>query len=130
MKKEKILKFEKMGGSLSKEVSDVENHRIWTSEYIPLEDGRSMLFEFSIYDKYFYRTTHKITLKPLKKPIKELQKKNALYLQVYYYKDNYCYGDIELVKHIDSMALEYNKENILKVVNMYSLEKYDKFEWL
>ena len=108
--------------------SDIGNYRVNTAkECITGKDGNVYFLEFCRGTRRNYRTTHKITGKPLKKPIIEIISENALTLDTQYSNEKGCFRNLKIEKEFySSPALPYTKESILKVVNLISCDHYDE----
>ena len=83
----KTLYLEKRGGDFYdderrlNELSDVGNFRVGIYDYsIAAKNGRNYILEFGTYTRYTYRKTHKVTGKPLKHEIREIDIENALHI--------------------------------------------------
>lgn len=134
-----ILKMQKMGCDIRPDdpeakISDIGYWRIGIYDYrISGKDGKKYILDFCCNVHYNYRTTHKITGKPLKKPIREIITPCGLFIDTEYQKmsdDGFLqsWRNSKLEKEVYQMHLDYTKENILKVVNYISSEKYDDIE--
>lgn len=134
-----ILKLKAMGGDIrtndpESNISDIGNFRIATHNFkIKGKDGRNYILDFCCCTHYNYRTTHKITGRELKKPIREIITPCGIHLDTEYEKlseDGFMlsYRNSKLEKEIFKMHLPYTKENVLKVVNYIAAEKFDAIE--
>lgn len=108
--------------------SDIGNYRVNTAkECIKGKDGNVYFLEFSRGTRRNYRTKHKITGKPLKKPVIEIVSENVLFLSTQYSNENGCFRNHKLEEQVfNGDGLPYNQESILKVVNMISCDHYDE----
>lgn len=119
--------------------TDIKNHRIRTLENIDIiYKGQlyNMFFEFTQCDHYETRTTHKTTGKPLKHPKRELVKHDAVHIDTQYevlketFKDDtpfyLSYRNSDLEMEVWNKHYSYSKADILKIINTYAVEKYDK----
>lgn len=137
----KTLYLEKRGGDFYdderrlNQLSDVGNFRVGIYDYsIKGKNGRNYILNFGTYTRYTYRKTHKVTGKPLKHEIKEVEMENALHIDTQYKREEtreidgkkfMCsYRDLKLEEEIYSMKLSYTLADILKVVNYISAEQY------
>jgi len=110
--------------------SDIGNYRITTKEYLPLRDGRKMFFEFSICDHYNYRTTNKRTGAPLKKPVRELVKRDVAHVSTCYPKQSIdggyiCFRDLKMEANFWAALLPYTLKTVLDFINFVSATHYD-----
>lgn len=132
----KTLFLEKRGcdfynGADIAKVSNVGNFRVGSYNYtINGKDGNKYVFEFTQGQKRKNRTTNKKNGKPLKHPILEIVKEYCLHLNATYEKDGMSWGNTIMEIAVWEMNLDYTLENILKVVNMLSVEQYDKIEFI
>lgn len=127
--RDNILYLETRGGAADFG-TDLNNHRYTTIENIDLVFGGkayNVFFEFSHWTRYFYRTTNKRTGKPLKKAIKELVNNNALHIDTEYSieKNSFRLAELEKAEIYDKNR-NYNRGEILDLINKYSVVKYDK----
>lgn len=107
-------------------LSDVGNYRVGIYDYsIHCINGRDYILEFGGYKKYEYRTTNKRTGAPLKKPVKQLIRPNALYIDTTYENNDGSWRDCGLEDTIMRMDLSFTKADILRAINMISETKYD-----
>ena len=137
----KTLYLEKRGGDFYdderrlNQLSDVGNFRVGIYDYsIKGKNGRNFILEFGTYTRYTYRKTHKVTGKPLKKAIREIELENALHIDTQYEREETreidgkkfmcAYRDLKLEKDINNRKLHYTLADILKVVNYISAEQY------
>ena len=131
------LYLRKMGMDDNSIMGDIKNHRVRVCENIDIiyqGTAYNMFFEFMQWDRWTYRTTNKRTGKPLKKAVRELVNPNALCIDTQYEKSENGNGYIwysswrlsTLEKEVHAKIPEYNKADILKVVNTYSVQKYNK----
>lgn len=129
-----ILTFERRGcdffkGDKINDFSDVGNYRIGVYTYsIKGKDGRNYIIEFGECTHYRYRTTHKVTGRELKKPIKEMIIEYGLHLDTQFEDERGCWRNSKLECEIWEMHLPYTKEGILTAVNYISAQKYDGIE--
>ena len=111
------------------------NFRVGIYDYsIKGKNGRSYILEFGTYTRYTYRKTHKVTGKPLKHEIREIDIENALHIDTEFEREEtrefdgkkfMCsYRDLKLEEEIYNMNLHYTLADILKVVNYISAEQY------
>lgn len=132
----KTLYLKKMGCDFWKDadirqVSDVGNYRVRTlDECIKGKDGRMYFLEFTQYDKYNYRGTHKRTGKELKHMVKELVMAHALHLDTEFTDDKGSWSNLKLENEIHSTPMLYTLDNILKVVNQISVDTYTDIEFV
>ena len=137
----KTLYLEKRGGDFYdderrlNELSDVGNFRVGIYDYsIKGKNGRNYILEFGTYTRYTYRKTHKVTGKPLKHEIREIERENALHIDTQYEREETreidgkkfmcAYRDLNLEEDINNKKLSYTLADILKVVNYISAEQY------
>ena len=139
----KTLKLEKRGCDFYandprhlQEVSDIGNFRVGCYDMsIEGKDGRKYLVEFSHWERYAYRTTHKVTGRELKHPIRELVNPNALHLDTQYDVMTesgipLSYRNLDLEHRIHDMNLDYTKAGILEAVNHISKDTYTDIEFI
>ena len=124
----KILRLHKYGMDFHKNelLSDVGNYRVCTADYeVKCKDGNIYHLQFATYNRWIWRTTHKITGRPLKTPIRELSLENALHLSTCCIDEN---GIGRCNLEYDRLATDknytYTLDDILKCVNDISAEKY------
>ena len=124
----KILRLHKHGMDFRKNemLSDVGNYRVCTADYdVKCKDGNTYHLTFVTYNRWVWRTTHKITGRPLKTPIRELALENALHLSTCCIDENgtgrgnLLYNSVPTTKNYT-----YTLDDILKCVNDISAEKY------
>lgn len=110
--------------------SDIGNFRVCTPAgvLVPGKDGRSYILEFTHWERYRYRTTHKRTGAPLKHPVKELVNINALHIDTQYDDDRGSWRNLELEQEIHAAGLDYTRAGILAAVNMIAAEPYTEIE--
>ena len=119
--------------------TDLQNHRVRVLENIDIEykgTKYNMFFEFLQATHYNYRKTNKRTGEPLKKMVQELIIKDGLSLDTQFEREEHderfnrtwtsSWRKADLEKEFWDMHLEFTRANVLKVVNAYLLEKYDK----
>lgn len=112
-------------------VSNVGNHRVGSYDYSILgKDGKKYVVEFGHGTKRAVRTTNKRNGKPLKKAIIEIANAYCLHINTMYENGGLGYRNAEMESKVWTMSLDYTLENILKVVNMFSIEQYDKIEFI
>ena len=105
--------------------SDVGNYRVCTPcENIPGKNGKMYFIELTHWKRYNYRNTHKISGKPLKHEVKELENANALYFDSEYTENGLTFGDLKLNDKIRALKLSYTQSDILKAVNIISRNNY------
>lgn len=132
----KVLYLEKRGcdfinNSDIAKVSNVGNHRVGSYDYSILgKDGEKYVVEFGHGTKRAVRTTHKKNGTPLKHHIVEIVKEYCLHIDTTYEKDGMGLRNTTIETAVWAMNLDYTLENILKVVNMFSIEQYDKIEFV
>lgn len=135
----KTLYLMEMGMNDDMIATDMQNHRVRVLENIDIiYKGKkyNMFFEFLQSNHFNYRTTNKRTGAPLKKPVCETVQKDALSIDTQFerlegtWKDgspfyaSYRKGDLE--REVYEKHYKITRENILKVINTYSIEKYNK----
>lgn len=133
------LYLREMGCSLNNGLSDVNNHRVRVIENIDIlfqDHPYNMFFEFTSWERYTYRTTNKRTGAPLKKAVKELVNINGIGIDTEYevpqtdektgYTWRMSYRNSRLEREIYDKNYSYTKEDILKIINTYSVKKYNK----
>lgn len=131
----------KMGMDDNSIMGDIKNHRVRVCENIDIiynGTAYNMFFEFRQWDRCTYRTTNKRTGKPLKKAVRELVNHNALCIDTQYEKlekgNGYNWFSSwrlsALEKEVHAKIPEFNKADILKVVNTYSVQKYNKIVFI
>jgi len=115
---------------------DVNNYRVGSYDYsIKGKDGRRYILEFGAWDPRKLRTTNKRTGAPLKNPVYEVVKNNALYLSTQYEeteKDGFrsCWRNAPMERTINGRHLDYSKAGILEAVNEISADHYDDIMWI
>lgn len=135
----KVLTFKKWGCDFCPDdpqfkLSNIGNWRIGIEGCrLDGNDGRSYYIEFSCGIHTTYRTTHKVTGRELKKPIREEITPCGLYLSTEYGVTNddgftHYYHNGKLEEKVRLMHLPYTKESVLKVVNLIAAEKFDAIE--
>lgn len=135
------LYLKKMGMDDNSIMGDIKNHRVRVCENIDIiyqGTPYNMFFEFLQWDKWTYRTTNKRTGEPLKKAVRELVNHNALCIDTQYEKlekgNGYNWFSSwrlsALEKEVHAKIPEFNKADILKVVNTYSVQKYNKIVFI
>ena len=133
----KTVKFVKRGCDFFNDddvnnYSDVGNYRIATESYaIKGKDGKTYFVECCRWKKYFFRTEHKKTGQQLKKAIREILNYNGLAIDIQYQVKESggwlsTYGDSRLEAKIHEMNLSYTKSDILKAINVISVDQYDE----
>lgn len=132
----KTLYLEKRGcdfynGAGIAKVSNVGNFRVGSYNYtINGKDGKKYVVEFGHGTKRAVRTTNKRNGTPLKHHIVEIVKEYCLHIDTTYEKDGMGLRNTTIETTVWAMNLDYTLENILKVVNMFSVEQYDKIEFV
>lgn len=122
----KVLFLRKMGMDDVK-LYDVRNHRVRVLERIHTTlRNEPMFFEFTQCDMHKMRYTHKITGRELKHPIYESVNPIGLHLDTEFTNEFGSYRDLAVEKAVWDMYLDFTRESILKVVNMYSVDKFAK----
>lgn len=127
-----ILYLEKRGCDFSghddiKNYSNVGNYRVVTTGYnIAGIDRNNYFIEFTRCDKR--RFTNKRTGKPLKKFI--IEHSHKLHVSTAFNTDSGCYGNLDLDQKIYDCDFDYTLEDILKAVNMISVNKFDSIEFI
>lgn len=139
------LDFEKRGcnffpGDKDNEESDIGNYRICTpGEIVPLKDGRMMLFEFSCYDRVFWRYHNKRNGNKLKRPVIDSVFTCAMHIDTEYSKPEKTSGGYEWRSSWRDLSMEtefyktlrkYTEKNILDYVNSVSAIHYDAIRYV
>lgn len=137
--KEKVLYLREMGMDDNSIGGDIKNHRVRVLENIDIiykGTKYNMFFEFTQWDRAFWRYTNKRTGNPLKKPVIDKRNTNALCLETQFERDEYDErggynwksswrkSDLEREEHDKNR--NFDRKNILELVNTYSIEKYNK----
>lgn len=118
------------------DVSDVGNYRVGCyKNRVVGKDGNKYILEFTEYDKYTWRNTHKKTGKPLKHLKRELVLAHALHVSTEYdrmteYGIPLSFANLNLEREMMGTPRLYTLKNILVVVNEISVDKYDQIEFL
>ena len=107
-------------------VSDVGNYRVCTTDYLPAKDGNSYFLEFTNYAARRYRTTHKITGKPLKHGKIDILLENALHIETEFTNDRGSWRNCRLEEEIHKTPQLFTLENILKTINKITIKQYEK----
>ena len=112
-------------------ISDVGNYRVGSYDYsIKGKDGNDYILELGQYTKYNYRTTHKVTGKPLKKAIREVVMMYAICIDTQYENERGCWRNCGLEKELHAEPMLYTLENILAIVNKISVDTYTSIEFV
>lgn len=114
------------------EVSDIGNYRVCTTEDLKFVDGNDYFLEFTRWNKQVWRYHYKNNPdKNLKVPVLDKVIPNLLFIDNQYCNRDESTGRLLIYRNcnlqqemIDKMYV-YTKENILKLVNEYSVVKYD-----
>lgn len=118
--------------------TDIKRHRLCTINNIDCVVNDQVLnvsFSFGHWSRYTYRTTNKRTGAPLKHPVKELVNPDGLSIDTQYdisktdsrgYIWNMSYRCSAIEKPIHAANYSYTRRDILKVVNKYAVNKFDK----
>lgn len=106
------IKFEKLGLNDEK-LNDIKNFRIMSEKFKYLNGEKAQL-EICFNHRLF----------------KEKDKK-CIYAMLFIYDDRgICNGNYNFEVYVNNAEFEYNKENVLKVVNMVSREKFTEIEFI
>ena len=112
-------------------ISNVGNYRVGTYDYSIIgKDGIKYIIEFTRGHKRHTRTENKRTGKLLKHPITEIVNDCCLNINTQYDEGKLSYRNTKMEQIVWDMGLDYTMENILKVVNMFSVDQYDKIEFI
>lgn len=129
-----ILFMEKRGCDFcpgEHETSDIGNHRICTTGYIPLADGRKMFLEFTQRDHHRYRTVSKKGNRPLKHPVYELVMHDAAGLDTCFEREEHMfYRDSKLERSFYEPPRPYTLKTVLDFVNSIAAEHYDTIQFV
>lgn len=129
-----ILYMEKRGCDFypgEHETSDIGNHRICTTGYIPLADGRKMFLEFTQRDHHRYRTVSKKGNRPLKHPVYELVMRDAAGLDTCFEREEHLfYRDSKLEQSFYEPPRPYTLKTVLDFVNSIAAEHYDTIQFV
>ena len=118
--------------------TDLQNHRVRVLENIDIVyKGKfyNMFFEFTTGNHWKVRTTNKRNGQPLKKPITETILRDALFVDTQFEKTEtdsseraweMSYSKTDLERENWEKHYKYTRENVLKVINTYAIEKYNK----
>lgn len=134
---ERILYLLEMGMNDKNIKTDLQNHRVRVLENIDViykGEKYNLFFEFLQGTHRTYRTINKRTGAPLKKPVMELIKEDAICLDTQYerpqvsggYMWNMSYRLGTLEREIYNKHLYYTRKNVLNVVNRYAVEKFTR----
>ncbi len=132
----KTLYLEKRGcdffnGDEINSKSDVTNYRVGSYDYsIKGYDGNNYILEFTHGDKRRYRKVDYRTHKVLKHPVYEVTNNNALFLDTQFENEKGCWRNSQLEHRVWTMDFSFTLDNILAVVNLISVDKYDKIEFV
>jgi len=118
------------------ESSDVGNYRVCTFGKLKMKDGREMFLEFTQADHWKVRYQNKRTGARLKHPVTETIIRHGLFANTEYERPEKCgnreymasFRDLNMERAIHEMHLPYTRESILRVVNMYAVEQFDRVE--
>ena len=112
--------------------SDIGNYRVCTGDYtVRAKNGKTYFLEFTHFDKYRYRSTHKRTGKPLKHPVRELVAACVAHVDACYIaEDGFCYGDIAVWRDCFDTPRPYTVAGILDIVNSIAAVPYDGIEFV
>lgn len=112
-------------------LSDCGNYRIETRrDMVRGKDGRDYFLSFSTYTQRRTRHENKRTGKPLKNPVVEIVRENALAIDTQFEDERGAWRNAKIEKDIYDMGLTFNKADILKAVNYISADVYDNIEIL
>lgn len=137
---EKILYLEQRGCNDNAIPYDIKNYRINTIENIDIiYDGKNynMFFEFTTNSHHKVRYNNKRTGEPLKHPVTETVVKNGIFVNTEFERQEgfwpdgktpyiASYRNSKLEHEVWEKHYTYTRENILKIINAYSIEKYTK----
>lgn len=117
--------------------TDIKNHRIRVIDNIDIVyQGKNynMFFEFMQCEHWKTRFTNKRNGKELKHPVRELIEKDSIAIDTQFdvpakqgnleYMASYRHSGLE--SEFWKEHLRYTRENILAIINKYSIEKYDR----
>lgn len=135
------LYFEKRGcnffsGDKDAQESDIGNYRIVTpGKIVPLKDGRKMLFEFSCYDRQFWRYHNKRTGEKLKKPVLDYVFTCAASIDTEFSKEEKngflsSWRDCSMEEEFRKVPRKYTEKNILDYINSVSAIHYDAIQYV
>lgn len=135
----KYLKLERRGCEYfapDKGRDDVGNYRVGSYDHsIRGKDGRNYIIEFCSWDAWQIRKTNKRNGQPLKNPIKEIIKHNALYIDTEFNKiepDGFVssWRNSTLEREQNKKYRDYSIAGILDTVNEISIDHYDDIQWI
>lgn len=130
----KVLYLEKRGCDFWKDEtlkSDVGNYRVVTLEKICGWYGVEYFVEFSLWrNRTKSRKTHKKTGKPLKHVHYDVINDEGLNISVSYENEAGSWKALTIETRIDNLNLSYTIEDILKAVNMISIDHYDEIVFI
>ena len=133
----KTLYLEKRGCDFFKNDNDVVksnvgNYRVGSYNHSVVgTDGNEYIMEFSKGIKNHIRTENLRTGKPLKKAVVTRINNCCLCFDTEYVgMDGMSRRNLKMEETVRNMNLDYTLENILKVVNMFSVDKYDTIEFI
>lgn len=114
-----------------RKMSDCGNYRIGCYyDRVPGKDGNNYIFEFGGYDKKTLRKTNKRTGAPLKHPVIELVRKNALHIKSEFENDRGSWGNCKLEEDASKADYNYTLSDIIRFVNSVSTVKYDGIKFI
>jgi len=137
----KTLYLREMGMDDQNIPGDIKNHRIRVIERIDIAYKRRVIrnffFEFTaVNPRYTYRTTNKITGKPLKHAVKEIANINGIGIDTQFeieeiysqhdkhvFQASYRHGEME--KELYAANYSYTRADILRIINLFALENYN-----
>jgi hypothetical protein len=107
------------------ELSDIGNYRVYAFN-IMAKNGINYLLEMTRTQKRQWRTTHKKTNKPLKKPIMEILSENSLFIDNEYENEKGSWRDLNFYKTFDleKYDFSYTKKDVLQAINIISIKQY------
>lgn len=106
------IKFKKYGLD-DERLNDIKNFRIMSEEF-KNKSGEKTILQFT-----------------MNGVLERKKNKKCLFVQDYVYKRNgTCIGDIKFQIAVSEEELEYSLENVLKIVNRLSKEKFTGIEFI
>ena len=115
-----------------KAMSDIGNYRVRTlGECIPGKDGRMYFLEFSLWrDRKQVRYNHKVTGKPLKRPVYEIINRQAVAIDTEFSNADGSWRNCKLEGELHAKNYSYTQTDILEIVNSISTEKFDSIQFV
>lgn len=133
----KTLYLREMGMNDNSIPGDIHNHRIRVIERIDIaykhKVYRKFFFEFTSCKRYKYRKLNKITGKPLKHEIREIENVNGIGIDTEFDQEEYdgrmiynaSYRLSKMESELWNENFSYTRADILRIINRFAIEKYN-----